>query len=153
VDLALVREGLLASEVHTLASHLRSDISTHWFAIQSARGQAQEYYDTDYIDLYHFAELLKANSGDPTIQADAQRVMDALTASVVGEFHGSPLPNSHGISIYFPTCSGYDTKYDTDCLLSVDTDWNDLIVGYCNTSPDGVPPKSVPPASRDLTSC
>jgi hypothetical protein len=136
VDLALVREGSLASELHTLASHLRSDLSRHWFAIESARGQAQEYEDTDYIDLYHLAELLKADSSDPTIQADAQRVMDAITASVVGEYHGSVLPDSHGISIYFPTCAGYDAKYDTDCLLSVDTDWNDLIADYCNTSPD-----------------
>jgi len=136
VDLALVRQGSLASEVHTLANHLRSDISRHWFAIQSARGHAQEYYDADYIDLYHFAELLKADSGDPTIQADAQRVMDAIAASVVEEYHGSFLPDSHGISIYFPACTGYDAKYDTDCLLSVDTDWNDLILDYCNTSPD-----------------
>ena len=136
VDLALVRQGSLAGEVHTLAGHLRSDISGHWFAIQNARGQVQEYYDSDYVDLYHFAELLKANSGDLTIRADAQRVMDAVAASVVAEYHGSVLPDSHGISIYFPTCSGYDAKYDIDCLLSVDTDWNDLIVDYCNTSPD-----------------
>ena len=136
VDLALVRQGSVAGEVHTLAGHLRSDISRHWFAIQSARGRVQEYYDSDYIDLYHFAELLKADSGDPTIQADAQRVMDAIATSVIGEYHGSVLPDSHGISIYFPTCPGYNAKYDTDCLLSVDTDWNDLIVDYCNTSPD-----------------
>jgi len=136
VELALVKQGSLASELHTLASHLRGDISSHWFAIQRARGQAQEYADTNYIDLYHFAELLKAESGDPTIQADAQRVMDALAAALVEEYHGSVLPDSHGVSIYFPTCGGYDVRYDTDCLLSVDTDWNDLIVDYCNTSPD-----------------
>ncbi|MFC2106562.1 clostripain-related cysteine peptidase [Candidatus Bipolaricaulota bacterium] len=136
VDLATIRQGSLASELHILASHLRSDISSHWFAIERARGQAQEYADTDYIDLYHFAELLKADSDDSTIQADAQRVMDALAASVVAEYHGSFLPDSHGVSIYFPSCDGYDAKYHTDCLLSVDTDWNDLILDYCNTSPD-----------------
>ena len=62
--------------------------------------------------------------------------MDALAAAVVGEFHGSVLPDSHGISIYFPTCGGYDKEYATDCLLSVDTDWDDFIVDYCDTSPD-----------------
>ena len=135
VDLAAIRPGGLAGALHTLAHDLRSDISAHWFAVERARDLVQDYYDTDYIDLYHFAELLRSNSDDPTIQADAQAVMNAIAAAVAGEAHGSALPNSHGISIYFPSCDSYAAKYDTDCLLSVDTDWNDFVYEYCGGSP------------------
>ncbi len=135
VNLAAIRPGGLADAVHTLAQDLRNDMSGQWFAVETARDQAQDYYDTDYIDLYHFAELLKASSNDPTIQADAQAVMDAFATAVTEEAHGSALPDSHGISIYFPSCGSYAAKYDTDCLLSVDTDWNEFVFEYCGGSP------------------
>ena len=135
VDLAAIRPGGLAGALHTLAHDLRSDLAGHWFAVERVRDQVQDYYDADYIDLYHFAELLQSNSDDPTIQADAQAVMDAIATAVAGEAHGSALPDSHGISIYFPPCDSYAAKYDTDCLLSVDTDWNDFVYEYCGGSP------------------
>jgi len=59
--------------------------------------------DMDYIDLYHFAELVKNENGiDDGYKDYADDVMDKVKEAVVKEYHSGKFPNAHGLSIYFP---------------------------------------------------
>jgi hypothetical protein len=130
VDLSTVKTPTLASDLHTLATNLMNNMASYRTGVQAARASVKEYSDRDYIDLYHFVQLIYNNITDPTIRANAQAVMNAVSIAVTAN-HGDT--NDHGISIYFPhNCAGYYPTYDTDVLLSVDTNWNDFLKAYCS---------------------
>ena len=96
----------------------------------------EEYADTDFIDLYHFAQLLQAEIPDPVIQTDTTNVMNAVTAAVTQEGHGSGNPNSYGISIYFPYGAGdYLSRYETETQFATDTNWDEFLTTYYSTVP------------------
>ena len=54
------------------------------------------------VDLYQLAELTKDISSDPTLQAAAQGVMDAVQSYVVYQDHVEALAGTNGLAIYFP---------------------------------------------------
>lgn len=133
VDLNTIKTPTLASDLNTLATNLMSNMPNYRPGVEAARNNVKEYSDRDYIDLYHFAQLIYDNINDPTIRANAQAVMNAVSSGVVANHGGT---NDHGISIYFPhNCSDYRPNYDTDVLLSVDTNWNDFLKTYCTVRP------------------
>ena len=43
-----------------------------------------------YVDLYHFARLIKTSINDSEIQNDAQNIMDAITNAVIANFTYTP---------------------------------------------------------------
>ena len=135
VDLSQI--GAVAAAVDTLASDLTSNMTTYFYDIYDARDQAEESpWDPDYIDVYHFAQLLNAEVSDPAIQADAQDVMDAVSAAVIQEGHGASHPNFHGMSVYFPYGGGdYLSRYETDTTFAVDTLWDEFLTAYYGTVP------------------
>jgi len=116
----------------------------------------------EYIDLYHFAELVNADISDITVQSAAQSVMNTITNCVVAEHHQSGrdpwsgndwhLDDAHGIAIYFPPGSGgWDyANYVTggSWAFANATTWADFLVNYfalAHIPPDppidpGVPP-------------
>ncbi len=55
-----------------------------------------------YIDLGHFAQLLKQQSGNSAVNAAADDVLSAINQTVVAEKHGPDNPAASGVSIYFP---------------------------------------------------
>ena len=55
IDLSTIKTPSLATDLHTLASHLRSNIPGYLLGIQDAKNRVQRYDDDDYVDLYHFA--------------------------------------------------------------------------------------------------
>jgi hypothetical protein len=132
VDLSQI--GAVAAAVDTLASDLIANIDTCFYYVQDARIQVLEYMDRDFIDLYHFAQLLNAESCNPVIRTDAQNVMNAVTAAVIQEGHGPLNANSHGISIYFPYGgSDYLSRYATDTTFAADTLWDEFLTTYYST--------------------
>ena len=86
-----------------------------------------------YVDLYHFARLIKTFINDSEIQNDAQNIMDAITNAVIANYSGYEHSNSQGISIYLsdPRYNEMHKIYETEVVFSRDTDeflstYNDL---------------------------
>jgi len=106
--------------------------------IASARSLVESYYDPDYVDLYHCAELVWAHASDVAVKSDAQDLMDEVDRVVVAEGYGMGHPNSHGISIYFPkTEAEYSPYYETELEFTADTEWDEFLNWYYNdTTPD-----------------
>ncbi|MBU7014057.1 MAG: hypothetical protein HXS52_01730 [Theionarchaea archaeon] len=99
--------------------------------IQAARTQAEAFSDLDYIDLYHFAQLIASSVPHPTLQRDAGQVMKAIDQAVVAEGHGYGSRNAHGMSIYFPsTSTGYQSSYETSTALAENTFWDEFLKQY-----------------------
>lgn len=138
VDSSLV--AAVATAVNTLAVDLTSNMAVFKPDIQTARSQAEDSpWEPDYIDLYHFAQLIKAEIADPTIQTDADNVMNAVTTAVIAEGHGTSHPNFHGMSIYFPSGGDdYLSRYETDTQFAVNTGWDEFLNAYYSTTPPPV---------------
>jgi hypothetical protein len=126
IDLSMV--GTLAIEVNDFALAMDSNKPE----ITAARSDSQEYYYPEYIDLYHFADLLYTGSSDLDIQDAAYDLMVAVEQAVIAEFHGNSLPDSHGLAIYFPeTASAFDNDYNGSIIdFPADTQWDEFLDWY-----------------------
>ncbi|MBU7015067.1 MAG: hypothetical protein HXS52_09830 [Theionarchaea archaeon] len=134
VDLSLT--SALATAVSTMATDLANGLPGYFSGIQAARDQVEVYMDYDFIDLYHFAQLLQAEIPDAQIQIDTQNVMNAVTAAVIQEGHGVSNSDSHGVSIYFPYgfCS-YLSSYSLETSFAASTAWDEFLISYYTTVP------------------
>ncbi|MDL1967045.1 MAG: clostripain-related cysteine peptidase [Deltaproteobacteria bacterium] len=126
IDLSIM--DTIASCVNDLAAAMDSNKSE----ITAARAGSQEYNCPENIDLYHFADLLYIESSDPDIQTTAFDVMTAVESAVIAEYHGTWLPNSHGLAIYFPeTETGFDSDYNGSIIdFPADTQWDEFLSWY-----------------------
>ena len=108
--------------------------SAYQTEINSARLSAQSYSNSDYKDLYDFAQKIKDNVPDSDCQSKAQAVMDLINSVIVAEGHTGPdMDNSHGLSIYLPDNAGeYDSDYST-LGFATDTQWDEFLQ-YNNSS-------------------
>lgn len=105
--------------------------------ITTARSASQEYDYPEHIDLYHFAELVSTGVSDPDIQNAALNVMTAIENAVFAEFHGTQLPNSHGLAIYFPkTETAFDPDYNATVIdFPADTQWDEFLQWFYGGPP------------------
>jgi hypothetical protein len=76
-------------------------------AIIASRLDAQTY-QSDYVDLYHFCELLSKNSSQSVVREACYSVMGSITNCghpmvIRCEHAGDSVRNSYGVSIYFPS--------------------------------------------------
>jgi hypothetical protein len=123
----LVNFNSLISALDTFNTAL---MSTDLATINTARNNAQDFYESDYIDLYDFADQLALTS--------AGDVKTAINNIVLYNWSHSSL-NGHGISIYYPTGS-IDPAYLTEIEFSADTNWDEFL-DYVNTvAPDSYEP-------------
>jgi len=136
-NLGLVDE--LATAVNSFAQAM-INASGDWSKIQTARGQAREYYYVYYIDLYHFAQLVNQNvSISQPVRDAASSVMTVVNNAIIAEGHTASLANSHGLSIYYPeTVGDYFSDYETSVLFTTDTQWDEFLEAIF--SPDTTPP-------------
>lgn len=115
--------------------------------------------EDEYIDLYHFAALVKTTFSDNTnLATAAQAVMDAINAAIIYEAHQSAqdlwtenywdLDNAHGISLYFPprTNSNSDNESDyeryineVEWAFTVSTQWDEFLLEYFSLT--NLPPR------------
>jgi len=109
VDLAAL-PGLMDS-VNELAFSLQSAGQPD---VARARTYAQTFtsvFGSDvppsYIDLGHFAQLLKEASANADVAQAADRVLASLDGAVIAEKHGAKKPGATGVSIYFPNSQLY----------------------------------------------
>lgn len=138
--------GNLVNATNSLAQLLTSQITTTAPILTNVSQTVQRYdnkapkrtIDTadQYIDLYDFAERVKAGAGDASIQNAAQGVMDAVNGYIIAERHNSQwfglfgkydLDDSHGVSIFFPSTRG---SFYTGLNLSfaAGTSWGNMPV-------------------------
>ena len=107
--------------------------------IKNARAQTDEFASRYYVDLYHFAQLVKSSLGTGAIATAAQAVMDAVDSAVSSERHGVQHASVHGLSIYFPSiASDYgQTGYATSLIFANDLTWDEFLNTYFSTSGGG----------------
>ena len=105
-----------------------------------------EFYDPDYIDAGHFLVSLinKSNefinnSGvtDPAallpfrkVGAHAERCFVALKKSIIAETHGSNLPNTHGLGLFFPKRTIHSSYLKTN--FDKKTGWSSFLAQFLN---------------------
>ena len=162
--LDLSRAGAVKDAVSNLAAALRSDLNTWKNYIYNTRTATQkfdsrDYYkitnEDEYLDVYDFAQRIKQNVSNGTVQSAAQGVMDAINGGfVVVESHQSgtynlggtelywDLDGSHGVSMYFPSVSGgYGySDYVNNILFSftADSQWDEFLGDFFGVM--GLPP-------------
>jgi len=173
----------VVTATNSLAQLLNSQMATSAITLTTIRSTVQRFEmngddvinsSDDYIDLYDFARLVKANYSDSSLQAAAQAVMDAITVYITTEYHGSGttgghvwnLNNSHGVAVFFPSTassfysiSNYDfatgATWPGASLLSLHAnqatvEWGPMLVSYFKTTQPGGPDDPTPPELMPL---
>lgn len=157
--LDLSQAGAVKDAVSTLATALEGSIADNKYYIRNTRDATQKFDSRDYLritledeylDLYHFAQLIKQNVPDNTVKDAAQGVMNAIGSGfVVAEHHESgthndnhwDLDDAHGISIYFPPASGgygYSDYMSHVFRFTADSEWDEFLLAYYGAM--GLPP-------------
>lgn len=134
----------LRSDVSSLGSALRNNLYKP--GIYNAIMNVETYYDNDFVDLYHFAQLIQANINNQNVKNLAQAVMNQIGNVVTSENHDSTKINSHGISIYVPWLS-FDQSYK-NLLFAQDSQWDEFLAWYYK-GPNQPPNKPIDPSPTD----
>jgi hypothetical protein len=122
----------LTVSIDTFAQELNNSLAAYDEEIQNARSGAQEYYYSDYVDLYDFAERVYGKVTNATIQNAAMQVMIDINRTVFAETHNPGASGSHGLSIWFPKGLVDLTSYKT-LDFAADTAWDEFLAGYAGS--------------------
>ncbi len=121
--------GRVFNAFEDFASELRESLPEYQKAIRDSRNQAQSYDDANFIDLYHFAELIQSQVNQTSLQEKAGLLKLALADFVAAEYHGISRPHSHGLTVYFPSTTSRLTDYKS-MQLSADSSWDEFVEEY-----------------------
>jgi hypothetical protein len=128
----------LNSAVDNFALALLGGLADHHGEMIIARSHTQQIYYSTYVDLYDFAEGINQHVSDATINAAATNVMDAITAALMHEHHGTSLPGAHGITVYFPSSgTQYNALYDGSSgwlEFTANSHWDEFLRAFYNCS-------------------
>jgi hypothetical protein len=120
----------LATRLSEFASALRQNVSTQADVIENARNQAQSFDYPDNKDLFHYSELIRANSTNTGLKQAASNLQVALTSTggaVMMSRHGpSGQTNANGLAIYVPRPGNYLQSYNNLALARA-TLWDDFL--------------------------
>lgn len=129
----------LNAAVDNFANVLIANYGSYATQIQAARNNSQEFFYTDYVDLYDFADEVNVRVNNTTIDNAATAVKNALNNVVFREHHGTSWPGAKGISIYYPkTAAEYDNRYDGSSgflQFTANNHWDEWIHAYHNPVP------------------
>ncbi len=90
-----------------------------------ARSMTEEYGKSGgkseffFFDLVHYAQNIKAQTGDPAVSKAADGVIASVAAAMLSKTNGPAMPHANGLSIWFPNKSseivdsGYATFFDS----------------------------------------
>ncbi len=108
-----------------------------WSGIMTARAQAHSFNNGQYIDLWHFCNLVADNvSSSPVIDA-AGELKTAITDAVIANYVGNQFANAKGISIYFPNPGNYEPSYGNNAYgldFIASTDWASFLQAAYNSN-------------------
>ncbi len=142
VNLQLLND--LRGHVSTLGSLLKNN--AYRSQIAQAKSDVEKYDDNDFVDLYHFAQLIYADINNDNVRTTAQSVMNDVNTIVTSENHDGGHTNSHGISIYVPY-TAYDTSYG-NLQFAKDTLWDEFL-NWFYKEPNNPPNKPTNPIPQD----
>lgn len=113
----------VAPAVSNFADRLNETLESYYNESLDAIYNTENFYYSEYLDLYDFAYEIKQRIPESNVQAAAQNVMDTILAVRVAEGHGPGHPDSHGLSIYLPLCEGsYNSNYES-LDFATETSW------------------------------
>lgn len=97
--------------------------------LAGVRDQTECYAYTDYKDLYNYAQLVSASVSNQLVKNAANEVMAEVNKTVIANYHGTPHPNSHGISIFIPYPEVYSRLAGSYGQLDLahDTHWDEWL--------------------------
>lgn len=113
-----------ASAVSKLAEAILGDYSNCKTALREAWEQA-ETFQGDFVDLYHFTNLLKNKVSNDTVKAEAQAVLEMAPTLIFSEGHGWVHSNASGVSIYYPKKYAKTLYLELD--FAADTFWDEFL--------------------------
>lgn len=127
----------LASIIDTFADVMTAGIggdngSAIKTALQNHLGSSQAFAVVDYHDLYHFAELVSADTTTMTVGiiSAAAAVMSAVNSAVTENGTvGTTFANAYGLSIWLPEAdvfNNYILKYN-QLAFAGDTSWDEFL--------------------------
>jgi hypothetical protein len=109
---------------------LSSAMPTYSTQITSARTQAQHYAYPDNKDLYDFARLIGGLVPSANVVNAAGVVRQSVADAVIAEAHNDARRNSHGLAIFIPRSTDYNSYYRPtyqQLELSLNTFWDDWL--------------------------
>ena len=132
----------LTTAINELSTHNQAWIKAggrpNILKVAGARSRTEDFgsrgnrkHEAEFFDLVHYAENIKAATGDPAITKAADAVIAANKAAVVYKANGAAHPRSNGLSIYFPnkaktiTESGYAKQ-----PFATGLQWSGLLMQY-----------------------
>ncbi|HID57579.1 TPA: DUF4384 domain-containing protein [Candidatus Poribacteria bacterium] len=120
----------LAERVSKLAEKLISNYDED--AILSARKKVQKFYYDSYVDLRHFAELIRDNVHSSSVQAAARDVISAFDSALVSNWNkGGRWKDAKGLSIFLPdpdqVPSWYSGYTNANLQFVQDTKWKEFL--------------------------
>jgi len=120
----------LTTAVNGLAQAMINSLPGSKNAIKTARNATKKYYDTSYIDLYHFCANLKSGTAPTAVKTAAGSVQTAISAYVVAK--GGSAANSNGVSIWFPSTYNASkmNSYANSTQFGNDAVWFDFLDTY-----------------------
>lgn len=94
----------------------------------------QKFRDEQYIDLYHFAELIRNTTDDAQLAQNAAAIAEHLTpkghaAVLANDQVGGATAHAHGISIYFPLLGAVSPAYH-DLNFARQTRWATFLESF-----------------------
>ncbi len=98
--------------------------------IQNAIDDVLSFQDYDFVDLYHFINLIKDNINNAQVDSKAQGIINGINTLVTSEKHKTGYVNAHGVSIYVPY-QVYNQNYE-DIKFSQDTYWDEFLDWFYN---------------------
>ena len=133
-------------ELGNSVSAFADTLTAYWDEIISCRAQTEEYYYSQNVDLYHFADLISKNVPDEAIQQAANNLKSSITSAVIANWSSSMHPNSNGLAIYFPeTPEDFDESYNGSVIdFPAATTWDEFLKRFLNTPP-------TPPIINEMT--
>ncbi len=137
-DLTLF-DSVLIPALDDFAYQLYHNMYDNETTIKNAKNNA-EYYNYLCPDIYHFAELINANTTLSTsLRNSALEFMSAMDTVIIHHGHtGSNTTNEHGFSIWFPNNianEGIEEEYYTNSLNYLkfcNTFWDDFLYMYAD---------------------
>ncbi|MBC7320031.1 hypothetical protein H5T89_05245 [bacterium] len=127
IDLSKISN--LKDACNNLALALNTNMSRYKTEIQKAIANTEFYDYSDFRDLYHFAQNIYNSINDPSVYTPADNVMSNVDSAVIAEWHSSNLAYSHGISVWLPDSSRYNSYYSLYKSLdfATDTYWDEFL--------------------------
>ncbi len=108
-------------------------------------GLAQFKLDSNYYDLFDFADLLGLSKIDAEIIDAVDDLKRSISSAIIAEYHGNAHPFAHGMSVYFPEDEelfrDYRDYYPVFSGFARDSGWDGLLRRYIAAEEtDKIPP-------------